>query len=197
MDETRLEKGSRKALSDPTPMDVDGDQGDCVITRIDTSPISFYHRGEPFFEFTNFSLHSIEYQGKIYATAEHLFQAFKFMKTDPAIAELMRTQHSARAARSEARFQRAHQRSDWFDVNVEVMDTVLSAKFTQHEDLRRTLLETGDRELIEDSPDDVFWGIGRDGQGRNELGKALMRLRGQLREPPDPSPGANDVVSPS
>jgi hypothetical protein len=28
----------------------------------------------------------------------------------------------------------------------------------------------------------MFWGIGRDGQGRNELGKALMRLRGRLRE---------------
>jgi len=74
------------------------------------------------------------------------------MKTDPAIAELIRTQHSARAARSEAGFQRSHQRPVWFDVNVEVMDTVLRAKFTQHDDLRRTLLETGNRELVEDSP---------------------------------------------
>jgi len=189
----------RRALSEPIPMDVDGDEGDQSRSRCsfcnavipmsqpDTSPIHFYNRGKPFFEFTNFSLHSIEYGGKIYPTAEHLFQAFKFMKADPAKAELIRTQSSARAARSEARFQRAHQRPDWFDVNVEMMETVLSAKFTQHEDLRRTLLETGNRELIEDSPDDVFWGTGRDGQGRNELGKALMRLRGQLRKSVRPS----------
>ncbi len=75
---------------------------------------------------------------------------------------------------------------------------VLHAKFTQHDDLRKKLLETGNRELIEDSPvsvnwfldgdlawlnagqEDVFWGIGRSSEGRNELGKALMRLRGRL-----------------
>jgi predicted NAD-dependent protein-ADP-ribosyltransferase YbiA (DUF1768 family) len=32
------------------------------------------------------------------------------------------------------------------------MDEILHAKFTQHEDLRVKLLETGNRELIEDSP---------------------------------------------
>ena len=65
-----------------------------VIARSypDTSPIYFYHRGKSFFEcartsplclqetscylcllsrFTNFSMHSVEYNGKIYATAEH------------------------------------------------------------------------------------------------------------------------------
>ncbi|KAI0254487.1 DUF1768-domain-containing protein, partial [Lactifluus subvellereus] len=147
----------------------------------DTSPICFYHRRKPFFEFTNFSLHSVEYEGKIYPTAEHLFQALKFMTTDPALAEHIRTQPTARAARTEAGSRRAYQRQDWFDVNVEAMDAVLYAKFTQHGDLREKLLGTGMRELIEDSPDDSFWGIGRDGQGRNELGKALMRLRGRLR----------------
>jgi predicted NAD-dependent protein-ADP-ribosyltransferase YbiA (DUF1768 family) len=74
------------------------------------------------------------------------------MTTDPALAELIRTQPSARAARKEAGYQRAHQRSDWFEVNVEVMDDILYAKFIQHEDLREKLLETGNRELIEDSP---------------------------------------------
>ena len=81
-----------------------------------------------------------------------VFQAFKFMITDPALAELMRTQPSARAARREAGFHRKHQRSDWFNVNVGVMDMILHAKFTQHEYLRDKLLETGNRKLIEDSP---------------------------------------------
>jgi predicted NAD-dependent protein-ADP-ribosyltransferase YbiA (DUF1768 family) len=81
-----------------------------------------------------------------------VYQAFKFLTTDPALAELIRTQPNARAARSEAGFQHAHQRPDWFEVNVEAMDVVLQAKFTQHEDLREKLLGTGKRELIEDSP---------------------------------------------
>lgn len=34
---------------------------------------------------------------------------------------------------------------------------------------------------IKDSPRDWFWGIGADGTGNNELGKALMRLRDELR----------------
>jgi predicted NAD-dependent protein-ADP-ribosyltransferase YbiA (DUF1768 family) len=74
------------------------------------------------------------------------------MTTDPTLAEFIRTQPSARSARSEAGFKRAHQRSDWFEMNVEAMDMVLHAKFTQHKDLREKLLETGNRELIEDSP---------------------------------------------
>ncbi len=80
------------------------------------------------------------------------YQAFKFMTTDPALAELIRTQPSARSARREAGFHRHHQRSDWFDVNVEMMDVTLHAKFTQHEALREKLLETSNRQLIEDSP---------------------------------------------
>jgi predicted NAD-dependent protein-ADP-ribosyltransferase YbiA (DUF1768 family) len=85
-------------------------------------------------------------------TCGAVYQAFKFLTTNPALAELIRTQPSARAARSEAGFQRARQRPDWFEVNVEAMDVVLKAKFTQHEDLREKLLGTGNRELIEDSP---------------------------------------------
>lgn len=84
------------------------------------------------------------------------------------------------------------------------MGTVLKLKFTQHQHLNQLLLDTGDAELVEvrpprlrstipskiltedilcvkqDSPRDWFWGIGADGTGRNELGKALMRLRDEL-----------------
>jgi hypothetical protein len=35
---------------------------------------------------------------------------------------------------------------------------------------------------LQNSPTDAFWGSGPDGKGRNELGKALMRLRAALRD---------------
>jgi len=60
------------------------------------------------------------------------------------------------------------------------MDETLFHKFTQHPDLQAELLGTGDAELIEDSDKDAFWGVGADGQGRNELGKCLERLRAKL-----------------
>jgi len=37
---------------------------------------------------------------------------------------------------------------------------VIYAKFTQHEDLGKLLLGTGDAALVEDSPKDAFWGVG-------------------------------------
>ena len=59
---------------------------------------------------------------------------------------------SARAALQEATRNRRLQRSDWFDVNLGIMEIILETKFTQHVELRRMLIDTGDRELIEASP---------------------------------------------
>ena len=39
--------------------------------------ILFYHKHEPHYGFTNFSTHSVVYQGRTYPTSEHLFQSFK------------------------------------------------------------------------------------------------------------------------
>jgi len=67
-------------------------------------------------------------------------------------------------------------------VNVKKMDETLLHKFTQHADLKRMLLSTGEAELVENSDKDSFWGVGADGLGRNELGKSLERLRAKMRE---------------
>ncbi|KZT64791.1 DUF1768-domain-containing protein [Daedalea quercina L-15889] len=146
-----------------------------------TSSVLFYHRHEPYYEFTNFAPYPIRWNGHTYPSAEHLFQAHKFMTTRPDTADLIRQLPSPRAALEEAGRRRKQQRADWFEINVSVMDRILEAKFTQHSALRDLLLRTGNCELIEDSPVDSFWGWGHDHRGRNELGKALMRLRDKLR----------------
>ena len=43
----------------------------------DRPKIFFYHKYQPYYGFTNFSPHSVEYGGKVYPTSEHLFQALK------------------------------------------------------------------------------------------------------------------------
>jgi len=144
--------------------------------------ISFYNKHEPYYEFTNFSPHDVVYAGKRYPTSEHLFQSFKFLDSQPAIAEHIRKCGD----RPSAVFDEAHRhqkwvRSDWRQVNVEKMEATLRLKFTQHTDLKALLLGTGNAELVENSPKDFFWGIGADGSGRNELGKALERVRDELR----------------
>jgi len=146
------------------------------------SAILFYHSHDPHYGFTNFSPHPVIYDGKRYPTSEHLFQSFKFQKYWPGLAEHIRTcSERPSVAFSEARRFQPQVRKDWIDVNIDKMDITLWYKFTQHDDLRDELLATGDAKLIEDSDKDSFWGIGADGQGRNELGKALERLRDKLR----------------
>ena len=61
------------------------------------------------------------------------------------------------------------------------MDDVLYNKFRQHSDLRTLLFNTYPSELVYVEPRDTFWGDGG-GDGRNELGKSLMYVRGRLRE---------------
>ncbi|KAL1705169.1 hypothetical protein EV121DRAFT_258872 [Schizophyllum commune] len=146
--------------------------------------IFFYDRDKPHYGFTNFSPHPVKYKDAVYPTSEHLFQAFKFMEHQPRLAEHIRRQPRPRDALSEARRFDHEKRRDWFKVNIDKMDEALYLKFTQHKDLQDELLSTGNAELIDhtqDSPVDAFWGIGKDGRGRNELGKALGRLRKKLR----------------
>jgi N-glycosidase YbiA len=61
------------------------------------------------------------------------------------------------------------------------MENVLFLKFSQNADLRQLLGDTGDKRLIYNDPDDEYWSIGRDGQGRNCLGILLERVRDRLR----------------
>jgi len=143
--------------------------------------ILFYNKNEPYYGFTNFSPHSVMYRGKRYPTSEHLFQSLKFTHK-PGLMEHIRTcDPRPSVAFTEARRFAHEVRPDWKHDNINAMDLALYHKFTQHRDLRRELLATGDAELIENSDKDPFWGCGADGKGRNELGKALERLRRQLR----------------
>ncbi len=73
-------------------------------------------------------------------------------------------------------------RPDWDDVKVDIMRDILRAKAAQHEYVRRKLLATGDRELIEDSWRDDFWGWGPHRNGQNMLGRLWMEIRTELRE---------------
>jgi predicted NAD-dependent protein-ADP-ribosyltransferase YbiA (DUF1768 family) len=59
------------------------------------------------------------------------------------------------------------------------MDEVLYLKFRQHGDLRTLLLATYPSKLVYVESGDPFWGDGA-GQGMNELGKSLTRVRERM-----------------
>ena len=67
-------------------------------------------------------------------------------------------------------------------MKLDVMYKCCYQKFRQNASLRNKLLSTGTSELIEASPWDAFWGLGKQGDGQNHLGKTLVRVREQLRK---------------
>ena len=71
-------------------------------------------------------------------------------------------------------------RKDWNEARIEVMKKAVSVKFQDNSKLKKVLLETGNRELVENSPRDSYWGIGKNGDGENMLGKILMEVRSKL-----------------
>jgi ribA/ribD-fused uncharacterized protein len=74
-------------------------------------------------------------------------------------------------------------RADWDDVRNDVMYLALTAKFTQNENLKKLLKDTGDAEIIEASPRDDYWGWGKNKDGQNMLGKLLMKCRRRAAAP--------------
>ena len=141
--------------------------------------IKFYRLNEPYGEFSNFSAHPIDLNGRVWLTTEHFFQAQKFVDTEheEAIRQAKSPMIAARMGRSRER----PLRPDREMVKEDIMRAALEAKFAQHSALRSLLLHTDDAELIEHTKNDNYWGDGGDGSGKNRLGQLLMELRAQLR----------------
>ena len=153
----------------------------CQEHYFDEGPIRFYNRDEPYYQFTNFFPAPVLVDGKLWPTTEHYFQAQKFIGTP--FTEVIRNFQRPREAFDLSRNPAVSRwrRKDWEEVKVDIMRKALLAKFTQHSDLRHLLLSTEDRDLIEHSPYDNFWGNGGDDSGQNKLGLLLMEVREDLR----------------
>lgn len=125
-----------------------------------------------YFFLSNFSLSEVTYEGMIYPTVEHAFQAAKTLDIVERckIAALSTPGQAKRAGR------KVLLRDDWENIKIEVMRNLLHQKFEQP-DLKKKLEETFPKDLIEGNNwGDTFWGV-CDGEGRNVLGKLLMGIR--------------------
>eukprot|EP00339_Tiarina_fusa_P019077 CAMPEP_0117035394 /NCGR_PEP_ID=MMETSP0472-20121206/25136_1 /TAXON_ID=693140 ORGANISM="Tiarina fusus, Strain LIS" /NCGR_SAMPLE_ID=MMETSP0472 /ASSEMBLY_ACC=CAM_ASM_000603 /LENGTH=195 /DNA_ID=CAMNT_0004744843 /DNA_START=129 /DNA_END=716 /DNA_ORIENTATION=- len=142
--------------------------------------IKFYHKQDAFYEFTNFyePSNGILIDGYNWKTSEAYYQASKFQ--DPVHVQRVNDLLTPREAFNYARQYKSDIRSDWFQINMQVMRKALLAKFSQHPDLLQMLLKTKDKLLIEHTANDNFWGDGGNGSGRNNLGKLLMKVREEM-----------------
>lgn len=141
--------------------------------------ISFLSNSPLYSEFSNFAVFPFELDGKRWSSVEHFYQAQKF--TDPGAQRTIRQAAKPVIAKSLADKNRSAIRPDWDEIKDAVMERAVRRKFELHAELRALLLSTGEDELQEAAPTDLYWGVGRDGTGLNHLGKLLMRLRDELR----------------
>lgn len=130
--------------------------------------------------FSNFAGTPVEENGIIYKTTEHYFQSKKFKDKENINAVI--SAPTAHLAAQVGRDRTRPLRVDWEIIKDSVMYDALVLKAKQHPQFKKKLIESGEREIIEDSPYDSYWGCGKDGNGRNQLGKLLMKLRDQLKK---------------
>lgn len=159
--------------------------------------IKFYGVQGPLAYLSNLFPWIFTIQGNQYASNEHFYQSMK--SEDPEV------QFRIRAAATGAQARRwggqIKVRADWselvgtpalralyHDDKGDILERTkdhymfmgLTQKFTQLRDLRAKLLETGDEELVHNSPNDPYWGCG-DGTGLNKQGRMLMVIRARER----------------
>ena len=142
--------------------------------------IYFYSdREQPYGCFSNFSKHGFVMDKLWWNTSEHYFQAQKFVGT-PYLGQI-RSVNKPKDAANLGRKRSLPLRSDWERVKDEIMLRAVLCKFQIHLDIQAILLDTGDEEIVENAPADYYWGCGKDGTGKNQLGLTLMQVRDRLR----------------
>lgn len=125
---------------------------------------------------SNFYPSPIMYNGDIFETVEHFFQAHK-TKSAKEFNKIRMIPNPG----SVKRFgNKTPLRSDWEKIKDDVMYLGLLLKFTQHPDLANKLKATKGRELEEGNDwGDKYWGT-VNGEGLNKLGIFLMKIRNVL-----------------
>lgn len=133
----------------------------------------------------------IKFDNKEYPSTEHIYQMLKSdnilwqsiiqNEPDPLKTKSLAKKHLSKKEEDlEKNIFKI--RDDWEnDFQLEVMEVILLLKFAQNEDIRNKLLAT--EGYIEERNDwgDIFWGTYL-GNGKNNLGLLLMKVRDLLKE---------------
>lgn len=134
-------------------------------------------RGDYYF-LSNFFPCKFLFQGFEWKSAEHAYQAMKFVDQE-FWKEMAYGDLSAGEAKKIG--QTVSLPPHWNDSKISIMRNIVSQKFEQNQELMEKLMNTKGRELIEGNTwGDTFWGQSPLGKGRNELGKILMSVRDDI-----------------
>lgn len=117
--------------------------------------------------------------GEWWMTSEHHYQASK----TPVESERGEIQDEPGPFEAKQRGQNVNIFYDWNDRKVDAMRRTIKLKFYPGSKAANMLLDTGWDYLVEYAPwGDIFWGVDRNLQGENWLGKILMERRNELED---------------
>ena len=135
---------------------------------------------------------AFQVDGIEYKTAEHFMMAQKArLFADEEIFQNIIQANHPNEAKALGRKVKNYQEDVWLKHRFDIVVQGNLAKFSQNAELKKYLLDTGNRVLVEASPVDKIWGIGLAAddknaekplqwKGLNLLGFALMEVRKQL-----------------
>ncbi len=157
------------------------------------SIIRFYDPHKENGYLSNWFISPFTYAGREYFSCEQYLMEQKALTFgDEEIAEkIMKSKNLSEIKRLGKQVARYNENL-WKTIRPQVMRRGLRAKFQQNPELLLSLLSTGNAILAECAPRDAIWGIGlaiddprsedtKEWRGRNLLGRALMRVREDLR----------------
>lgn len=130
--------------------------------------------------FASFFPSPVTVDGKLWPSANHYFQAQKFVDED--YQEEIRAQPDAFLASTKGKNRGKPIVDGWDNKRYAVMAKVVEEKFRQNPELRTILLSTS-KPILCHNPEDGFWGdgVGCGGTNQNSMGKILEDVRTKLR----------------
>ncbi|KAG2379392.1 hypothetical protein C9374_007531 [Naegleria lovaniensis] len=143
--------------------------------------------------FSQWHMRSITIDSITFSCCEQymMYQKAKLFRDDDVAQQILKTSSSQKSMKALGRKVKNFSNDIWEANRERIVYEGNYAKFTQHSDLRRTLLENVDCEYVEASPYDAIWGIGlsqddpkakrrETWKGLNLLGRVLTQLREDL-----------------
>lgn len=126
---------------------------------------------------SNFEPCVVEFDGHMYPTVEHAYQAAKTVNE----AEREKVRICSTPGQAKRLSYKLTKRQDWDSVRVGIMEGLLRQKFSKGTGLWEALQATDGVYLEETNTwKDTFWGV-CDGKGENVLGKLLMQIREETK----------------
>ncbi len=122
-------------------------------------------------------------------TSEALYQACRYPHL-PDVQRMILNETSPMTAKMRSKPFRDQSRADWDDVRVKIMRWCLRVKLIYNwEQFSKLIISTGEREIVEESAKDAYWGAKVCGNqelvGENVLGRLIMELRTKIKSSPE------------